>query len=331
MVVFNDIANIGNLLGAWEEFVCGKRTRPDVAEFGSRLMENLFSLRDDLAHRTYRHGAYQAFVVSDPKPRSIHKATVRDRIVHHAAYRALYPVFEKRFISDSFSCRKAKGVHRALNRFRDLARKESVNHTRTVWALKCDIRKFFASIDHAILLRIAERLIPDTDVRSLLAEIVGSFSSGLAGVGLPLGNLTSQLLCNIYMNEFDWHAKQCLHARRYVRYADDFVILSQDRDWLVSLIPRIRLFLEENLRLYLHPDKIFIRTVASGVDFLGWVHFPDHRVLRTVTKKRMIRRLAATDNELTSAGSYAGLLCHGNAHTLAERHVFPILRGMRYY
>lgn len=328
-VGFEGVASIENLLGAWKEFVRGKRMRQDVADFGARLMENLFSLRDDLANRTYAHGAYQAFAVSDPKPRSIHKAMVRDRIVHHALYRSLYPAFDRLFIADSFSCRKDKGVHRALNRFRAMAYAESANHTRTVWVLKCDIRKFFASIDHALLLGILDRHVADHDIRRLLAEIVRSFSSGMPGVGLPLGNLTSQLLCNIYLNELDWHMKCRLGVKRYVRYADDFVILSRDRGWLTSLIAPMEVFLREKLALSLHPGKVSIKTIDSGVDFLGWVHFPDHRVVRTVTRRRMIRRIAASANEVASAVSYKGLLSHGNAHAIAVRHIFPIVGAMR--
>jgi len=132
-----------------------------------------------------------------------------------------------------------------------------------------------------------------------------SASGGLTG--LPLGNLTSQLLVNIYMNEFDQYAKHRLKAKHYIRYADDFMFLSHDRQWLESLIPQISDFLEHRLKLTLHPDKLFIKTIASGVDFLGWVHFPDHRILRTATKRRIIKKISEN-----SAASYEGLLRHGN-------------------
>ena len=135
--------------------------------------------------------------------------------------------------------------------------------------------------------------------------------------GLPLGNLTSQLFVNIYMNEFDQFIKHRLKAEYYIRYADDFVILSANRGWLKSLIPRIKEFLLEKLKLELHPGKISIETLASGVDFLGWVHFPDHRVLRTTTKRRMLARLAVSPSPETIA-SYRGLLRHGNARKLTQ-------------
>ncbi len=168
------------------------------------------------------------------------------------------------------------------------------------------------------MLEILSSYIPDGDVLWLLREIIGSFSSGRPGIGLPLGNLTSQLFVNVYMNEFDQFAKHKLKAEYYIRYADDFVFLSSDRTWLESQITKIRNFLENRLRLRLHPQKVFIKTLASGVDFLGWVHFPDHRVLRSATKRRMIKRLSRGPSEETRA-SYLGLLGHGNTHKLKKK------------
>src|SRR3989344_2955229 len=141
---FEDIISTENLLEAWEEFVNGKRSKKDVQEFSLHLMDNILSLHQDLANHSYRHGGYKAFNISDPKPRSIHKANVRDRLIHHAIYRVLYPFFDRTFIADSFSCRLRKGTHKSLDRFRSFAYKASKNNTRTCWILKCDIRKFFA-------------------------------------------------------------------------------------------------------------------------------------------------------------------------------------------
>ena len=200
---FGDIISLENLLWAWKEFIKGKRKKQDVQEFQLRLMDNIFDLRRDLSDHTYRHGPYQSFAVNDPKPRSIHKASVRDRLLHHAAYRILYPFFDKTFIADSYSCREGKGTHKALNRFREFGHIVSKNNTRTCWVLKCDIKKFFASIDHTVLLNILKSYISDADVIGLLNEIISSFSSVRPGIGLPLGNLTSQLFANVYMNEID--------------------------------------------------------------------------------------------------------------------------------
>jgi retron-type reverse transcriptase len=309
----NDIISVENLLLAWKEFKQGKTKKDDVQEFEIRLMDNILSLHNDLKNKMYAHGGYKYFVVNDPKRRDIHKASVRDRLLHHALYRKLYPFFDTTFIADSYSCRGNKGTHRAMRRFDLFARKESNNHTKNVWVLKCDIRKFFASINHGILLGILRERIEDEDILKLLENIICSFDSGVKGEGIPLGNLTSQLLVNIYMNEFDQYVKHILKVKYYIRYADDFVFMLKDRSYLEELCQKIEDFLTQELRLSLHPDKVFIKTLASGVDFLGWVHFPKHKVLRTTTKKRMLRKV----NE-KNVTSYLGLLAHGNGYKIQE-------------
>jgi len=331
---YDSIISVENLLESWREFARDKKKQEEVIAFSVRLMDNILALRRELVSKTYRHGFYRPAKIADPKPRDIHIANVRDRLVHHAIYRVLYRHIDRQFIWDSYSCRSKKGTHRAFNRFREYARDVSYNHSRTVWVLKCDIRKFFANIDHTILLFMLAEYISDADTLNLLKNIVDSFSSlakpdgrrvllNESGgedrvVGLPLGNLTSQLLVNVYMNEFDRFVKQELRIRHYVRYADDFVILHGSRSYLLELLPKLSEFLEKRLKLSLHPDKVFIKTLASGVDFLGWVHFPHHRVLRTSTKKRMFRRLVGNLKEETIV-SYLGLLSHGNAHKLSTR------------
>ncbi len=317
-VRYERVISLENLLEAWPEFVRGKRNRKDVQEFELRLTENIFALQRDLRGKTYTHSAYEAFSISDPKPRSIHKASVRDRLLHRAIYRLLYPFFDKTFAASSYSCRKEKGSHKALEHFRRLAFRASNNHTRTVWVLKCDVRKFFASIDQERLLAILAERIPDRDVLWLLGQVVQSFFSTREGVGLPLGNLTSQLLVNIYMNEFDQFVKHTLKTKAYVRYADDFVLLSADRNELEQMLLHIRDFLLNKLRLTLHPDKVSIKTFASGIDFLGWVHFTDHRVLRASSKRRMFRRIEEVGGKEESVQSYLGLLSHGNTWKMSN-------------
>jgi len=280
-------------------------------------MDNLLLLHTELINKTYRHGGYTAFKINDPKPRDIHKASVRDRLLHHAIYRILYPYFDCKFIFDSYSCRIGKGTHRAMNRFRSFHWIVSKNNTRTVWVLKCDIRKFFANIDHNVLKDILAKSIGDSDVLWLLGQIIDSFDSGRKGVGLPLGNLTSQLLVNIYMNEFDHFAKRELKVKYYIRYADDFVVLSEDKFELEKLLPKIAEFLQAKLMLELHPDKVYIKTFASGVDFLGWIHFSDHRVLRNTTKWRMYRKFF--DHPSNEAyQSYLGILQYGNTDKIEQ-------------
>ncbi|MFA6006362.1 MAG: reverse transcriptase/maturase family protein [Candidatus Paceibacterota bacterium] len=308
---YEEIISVENLLAAWQEFLSGKRNKLDVQVFQLRLMGNILSLHQDLENFTYVHGGYTYFKINDPKPRDIHKANVRDRLLCHAVYRKLYPFFDSTFISDSYSCRLRKGTHRALKQFEKFGSETSKNCTHTCWVLKCDIRKFFANIDHKILFGILAQYVPDENVQWLLEKVISSFEPGL-----PLGNLTSQLLVNIYMNEFDQYVKHKLKVKQYIRYADDFVFLSDNRAWLEQLIPQISDFLNTQLNLSLHPKKVSIATLASGVDFLGWVHFPDHQVLRTATKKRMFRNIAIRLDNPATMQSYRGLLQHGNTHKL---------------
>ena len=207
-------------------------------------------------------------------------------------------------------------MHKALNRFECMARKASRNHSKTCWGLKCDIRKFFASVDHFALVKLLEERITDKQLLGLLCEIIGSFSV-FPCKGIPLGNLTSQLFANIYMHSFDQFVKHRLRASHYIRYADDFVLLSPDRNKLKHRLAQMQDFLSEELDLEIHPDKVFIKTFASGVDFLGWVHFPRHRVLRTKTEKRMMKRMVEKPGEAVLQ-SYLGLLENGSGHRLQQ-------------
>lgn len=312
--MFEDLVSLENLCAVWEEFIKGKRNKKDVQVFESNLMENIIDLHESLKNQTYNHDRYTHFKINDPKPRDIHKASVRDRLLHHAIHRQLYPIFDRIFIADSFSCRKSKGLHRALNRFTTFARKVNHNNTKTCWILKCDIKKFFASIDHETLLNLLSKRITDGQILNLLGKVIKSFEHK-PGKGLPLGNLTSQLFANIYLNELDQHIKHYLRIKHYIRYADDFVILSADQTKLKQVLKEIDGFLLNELDLQLHPNKVFIKTLASGADFLGWVNFPHFRVLRTKTKRRIERGIRqAPGNDRFQ--SYLGLLQHGNAYKI---------------
>ena len=293
----------------------GKRRKKDVIIFQADLSANLADLHRSLADYSYSHGVYSALNVSDPKPRNIHKAAVRDRVLHHLLYKELYPYFEARFIFDSYSCRKNKGVHRALNRFKYFAGKVSKNHSRTCYVLKCDIRKFFATIDHEVLFNLLARHIKDSGIIWLMKQVISSFYTTRPGTGLPLGNLTSQLLANIYLHELDMFIKQKLRVKYFIRYADDFIILSDNKEYLKSLLLKIGGLLDEKLKLNLHEHKVYLKTYASGVDFLGWTHFPYHRQLRTATKRKIIRKLRGYPKKETVI-SYRGLLSHGDTYKL---------------
>lgn len=310
---FEEIINIENLLQTYKEFAKGKKNRMDVLEYSFMLMDNLIDLRDDLANHTYKHRNYQEFKINNPKPRTIHKATVRDRILHRAVYRILYPFFDKKFIADSFSCRNKKGTHKAIKRFEEFAHKVSKNNTKQCYVLKCDIKKFFASVDQNILLEILQQHIDDNAVLNLLKEIIFSFKLG----GLPLGNLTSQLFANVYLNEFDQFVKHKLKEKYYIRYADDFVIFSQDKIYLENLITLIDNFLHDKLKLTLHPNKVSIEKLKLGVDFLGWLNFFDYKVLRTKTEKRMLKQIRQ-NSKIETINSYWGLLGYGKSREIKK-------------
>lgn len=317
LVNYNDIIAVDNLLAAWREFIVGKKSKPDVLDFSLHLMDNILQLNGEFANRTYRHGGYKSFYITDPKLRHIHKAGVRDRLVHHAIYRQLYPFFAKVFIADSYSCQLKKGMHKAVARFKVFVRQSSRNNTATCWVLKCDIKKFFESIDHDVLLKILSKYIANNDVINLLAEIVRSFNVRL-NKGVPLGNLTSQLFANVYMDRLDQFIKHRLKAKYYIRYADDFVILSSDKASLIRDLQLVSNFLQNELKIELHPKKVFMKTAASGVDFLGWINFPHHAVLRTKTKRRMMSRIKKSPTPQNLA-SYLGLLKHGDTFGLRQK------------
>jgi RNA-directed DNA polymerase len=327
---YNDIICVNNLFLAWNEFVVGKRSKQDVQEFSRNLIDNILALHESLVNKTYRHGGYHSFYINDPKRRHIHKASVEDRLLHHAIYRLLYPFFEKTFIHDSYSCRLGKGVYKAIERFDKFSYKVGKNDTKTVWVLKCDIRKFFDSIDHEVLFNILKNHIPDKDILWLLNNVIDSYhNENKHKVGLPLGNLTSQLFANVYMNVFDQWVKHNLKAQQYIRYADDFVFFGTDKIQLNSLIESVRLFLLDELNLTLHPKKISQKTLSSGIDFLGWVHFLHYKKLRRKTKERMFRKLIDKPKDEVFQ-SYLGFLSHGNTWKIEKelRNFYWLLCGV---
>ena len=259
-----------------------------------------------------------------------------DRVLHHAIFRLLEPVFDKTFIFDSYSSRKGKGTHKACQRFKYLASKLSRNNTRSVWVLKCDIKKFFDSVDHETLLRIIGKKVKDEKTFRLLAQIIRSFETH-PGKGIPLGNLTSQLFSNVYLNELDQYIKRGLGVKNYIRYADDFVLLAIDQRTLQKYLYSLAVFLDEELSLSLHDQKVSITKFSQGLDFLGYVIFPHHKVLRTKTKRRMLKRIIRLNLEQQqglidpdyfkqSLNSYLGLLTHCCGRTIKKK--VAIIIGM---
>ena len=296
--LFEQVCSMRNLRLAAREALRGKRTRLPGAMFFMEQEKELPLLHEQLRDGTYRHGPYHYFWIHDPKDRLVAAAPFRDRVVHHAIVRVIEPIFEKRFIEDSYACRVGKGTHAAMRRALHFAR----GHR---YALKCDVQKYFPSIDHEVLMGLVGRVIGDGRVLELLAGILGShadaelwewlpggglFDYSTRRTGLPIGNLTSQFLANVYLNPLDHFVKHELRVRGYVRYMDDFLLFGDDRAVLRGHGERIRAKLAE-LRLRMHPDKYRLMPTGHGVDFAGFVVFADGRIrVRSSSVRRFDRR-----------------------------------------
>lgn len=338
--IFSKIISLENLFLAWGEFKRDKRKKKDVLEFEWNLEENIFQLEQELKLKTYKHSSYSSFYIHDPKQRHIFKASVRDRVLHHAVFSVLNPIFELTYIPNSFSCRIGKGTHKGVKVLNKMLNKVSGNGHKQCFALKCDIKKFFDSIDHDILFKIISKRIKDKDALWLIKEVIDSYSVSMSIIseresnlqsrkGVPIGNLTSQLFANIYLNELDQFIKNELRVKYYVRYTDDFVIAADNTEYLHNLINPISFFLKHNFKLQLHPQKVIIRKFNQGVDFLGYVIRSHHRLVRTKTKKRIFRKIKRRVNEFHNSAitqqtleqslqSYLGVLSHANTYKLSE-------------
>jgi len=263
------------------------------------LEKNLFVLQKELQNRTYKHGPYKDFIVKDSKKRLISAAPYRDRVVHHALINIIEPLFDKSFIYDSYACRKGKGTHAALMRFREFLKQRK-------YVLKCDIRKYFQSIDHEILLKKLSRKISDRSTLWLLNEIISSrCANGVPLIyfpddnlftplerkkSIPIGNLTSQFFANVYLNDFDHWIKEELHAGPYIRYVDDFCVFSDEKSHLKEIRSAIVEYLA-SLRLSIHGGKSRIYTIKEGIEFLGFRHLPGRSRVRKENVKRFKCRM----------------------------------------
>lgn len=328
-LLFEKFVSIDHLFQSWEEFKRGKRKRKDVQYFGRHLEDNIFQIQQELSSLQYLHAQYDQFYVTDPKQRRISKATVKDRIVHQALYAVLNDILDKKFIFHSLSCRIGKGTHVGIVQLRRMLRKVSANGTRSCYALKMDIRRFFDTVDHQILKNLLRRNIGDEKILTITERIIDGFKieGSTAGIGIPLGNVTSQLFANLYLHELDRFIKHGLKEKSYLRYCDDFILAANSKSHLEGLIDPIQTFLSENLRLKLHPGKMIIKKLTQGIDFVGYVLFPRHTLVRAKTKKRMKKRLKEAF-ELYMMGkieaqsmdqrlqSYLGILSHADQRSL---------------
>lgn len=293
------VVSLENLHAAAYRVLRGKRRQVQAGEFFRDLEGNLLRLQRELEIGAYRPGAYRTFWISEPKRRMISAAPFRDRVVHHALVRVIEPLFERRFIHHSYACRRGKGTHRALRQFVRWAR-------ATRYTLKLDVRKFFPSIDHEVLKEQLRRVIRDRDVLRLGGTIIdGScpqetvvqhfpgddlLTPSIRRRGIPIGNLTSQFLANVLLNDLDHQVKERLRVRRYLRYVDDFCCFGDDRARLDELRDAIREHLL-GLRLRLNERKSRVRQLREGIEFLGFVVLTDRIRLNSRAVRRQRRRL----------------------------------------
>ncbi len=300
---------LNNLFQAYFDARKNKRNTINALAFEKNLEKNLFELYQEIINYKYQPKPSICFIVNKPVKREIFAANFRDRVVHHFIYNYISPIFEKTFINDSYSCRKGKGTHYGIKRIDHFIRSCSENYTKDSYILKLDIQSYFMSINKNLLfhkvkttlleyrlkvsfnlslvLYLLEKTIFNNPVENCRVKGNKTNWSGLPASkslfkvsktnGLPIGNLTSQLFGNVYLNEFDHFVKRDLRIRYYGRYVDDFVIIHENKHYLLNVISEIRKYLQSELSLQLHPDKIYFQHFSKGVSYLGAV-IKSHRI-----------------------------------------------------
>jgi len=294
---FDEIVSIDSLLKAHQKAMVGKRFDSKATSSNYNLMSNLLMLQKELLGGTYRPLPYRKRIIHEPKTRSIQSPDFRDRITHHAIHNVLSLFYERHFISDSYACRPKRGTHKAAARVQYFLR----NSKEPLYACKLDISKFYASVNHAKLKELLTDKINEQRLMKLLGAIIDSSDSGTehdhlfssdsyfhtkGRRGIPIGNLTSQLFANIYMHEADIHAKQQLKIRQYVRYMDDILFFNPDKKQLAIWQQKMVEFLYEKLYLTINPRKIRIYPTKTGVDFVGFIIYPNSMRLRGSSVRR---------------------------------------------
>ena len=355
-----------SLLDVFESYLkCrqNKRNTANAISFEIDYEQNLITLWREINEGTYSPNSSIAFIIENPVKREVFAADFRGRVVHHLLIRKLNPIFEKQFINDSYACRIGKGTHFGIQRVNRFIRKCSQNYHKDCFILKMDIKGFFMHIDRSILYAGLSKFITqryDGNDKIKLLELVKinvfndpadscikksssnkwkglpqskSLFHSPSGCGLPIGNLTSQIFANFYMDTFDHYIKHELGIKYYGRYVDDFVIVHDDKEYLKRLIGAIRTFLRVELRLDIHPKKIYLQHYTKGVPFLGTFIKPDRIYIGKRTKGNFYRAIL-NQNEITnkakptieeqvrfqsSINSYLGIMKHYNTYSLRKK------------
>jgi len=325
--LFAKLCSCQNLELAYLNARKGKSNLHVVEEFEKHCQLHLVRLMKALRDKTYRPMPLKTFLLRDPKTRTICVSDFSDRVLHHAVVNVLLPIFESRFIFDSYASRIGKGTLSALHRFDLFTRKAKRN--KKCFVLKADIYHYFESVDQEVLLRVLAKRIHDANVLWLIKTILENYNSGTVGKGMPLGNWTSQFFANVYLNEFDQFVKHKLKAKYYIHYVDDFVILHHSRTQLEEWQQRIAVFLE-SLKLKLHPQKTIIIPLRRGVSFLGFRCFYHHKIVRQKNLRKIKARLAdlleycaehicEKEEVLNTLQGWNAYAMHGKTHHLRQR------------
>lgn len=348
-----------------------KRNTINALAFEKHLESNLFELRDQIIDGTYSPKPSICFIVNKPVKREIFAADFRDRVVHHLIYNYISPIFEKTFINDSYSCRKNKGTHFGIQRIDTFIRSCSRNFSKPCYILKLDIKGYFMAMnkdilftklvnelkkqsgkinyDISLVIKLIEKTIYNDPREYCVVKGNKTEWNGLPktkslfyankNCGLPIGNLTSQLFGNIYMNEFDHWVKHFLGIAYYGRYVDDFILIHNDKRYLQNCIPLIKSYLKENLRLDLHPNKIYLQHFSKGVKYLGAVIKP-HRIYVSNRTKENFHKAILLQNEklkdyfatgedrkalLSSMNSYLGIMKHYKTFKMRKKFIFKTM------
>ena len=288
--LYQDLCSYENLELAFKKARKHKTLKPYIVEFEKNLQENLQTLRTELLLYSYRPHPLKTFIIHDPKIRKISKSEFRDRIVHHALVNVIEPIFDKSFIYDSYANRKTKGTLKALQRFDFFKRKISKNNTKFCYVLKADVKHYFDTVNHEILISIIKRKIKDKTGIWLIRQILSNFNTEVKGKGMPLGNLTSQFFANVYLNELDYFVKHDLKVKYYLRYVDDFIITDSNKEKLQYYQDQINEFLKP-IKLELHPDKSKIIRLDQGIGLLGFRVFYYHKLLKKSNIRKIQRKL----------------------------------------
>ena len=331
---FEKVCDFERLYAAHKKARLGKRHKPDVIAFEMDLAANLWKLKRRLEDGSYAVGGYHRFMIHDPKDREIQALRYADRVVQHSLCdNVLTPFFERRLIYDNCACRIGKGTHFGMHRLSSFLREHSKQHGSEGWILKADVRKFFPSIDHEVLLERLRKVIPDPNVMKLLEMIIQSYNAD-TGKGLPMGNQTSQLFSLYYLDPVDRLVKERLRIRHYTRYMDDLILLHPDKATLQECLRQMRKLCEEKLKLELN-EKTHIFPMQNGVDYLGWHFYLTEsdkvvKTLRTSNKRKLKRRIKGMQkgysegkvewNDIKrSMASSNGHLLHGHTWKLRNR------------